>query len=59
VTVSAVQDLINVIAGASKIIGIHSVKLGRSPRPPSPIYGCGLRYLPVTVTTAPAAVPAR
>lgn len=50
VSVSAVQDLIAIYAGATKTLGIHSVSLGQITQTTVGNLKLSLRYLPVTVT---------
>lgn len=50
VTVAAVQDAINVLAGATKVLGILSVNLGQVTGTTVANARVRLRYLPVTVT---------
>lgn len=50
VSVTAVQDLINVIAGSSKIFGVHSVNIGQITQTTVGNLRLRLRYLPVTVS---------
>lgn len=50
VTLSAVQDLFNVLAGASKVLAIQCVQLGQITGTSVANYRIRGRYLPVTVT---------
>lgn len=51
VTISAVQDLIAIYPGATKIIGIHQVNLGQITGTSVSNARIRLQYLPATVTT--------
>lgn len=50
VSISAAQDLFNIIAGSSKVIAIHAIELGQVTQTTIGNLRLRVRYLPATVT---------